>query len=337
MAIPPLYSERKGYPREDAAHIALRTIRRFLERHGDSLALVALVVDSEVDESIMNNVMPLYFPRSRAEEAVAVRVLPEDTGNEYGETVVEERKMKIGAGPGGRSTVTTAVASSSLSAGTSIPVASFGAMRGDPDKERPLAPASGEASSGSASSDKNAESERQYQAYLKRAKTEDLGDIEKRGIIKQTGVDALGRPIVMVVGRNLPTAKEGVDMEKVLLLLIKVLDPIVEKDYVLVYVHSNFARENQPDFAWLRTCYGVFSRKYKKGLKALFIVHPSFWTKMVFFLARPFLSPKFFAKLHYVGRVFDLFDKIDRKQIELPHDVFEYDAQINGTSYYSGL
>jgi hypothetical protein len=41
------------------------------------------------------------------------------------------------------------------------------------------------------------------------------------------GNDSNGRPIVVAVGKNLP--EKGVDLERVLLYLIKFMDPLVER------------------------------------------------------------------------------------------------------------
>eukprot|EP01043_Picozoa_sp_COSAG02_P071716 COSAG02_NODE_13219_length_1424_cov_2.345660_2_plen_145_part_00 len=41
-------------------------------------------------------VLPLYFPRNKAEQYRAVPLLPKDVGNESGETVVAERQVRVG-------------------------------------------------------------------------------------------------------------------------------------------------------------------------------------------------------------------------------------------------
>lgn len=40
------------------------------------------------------------------------------------------------------------------------------------------------------------------------------------------------------------------------------MDPVVESEYVMVYVHTNISSENRPNFAWLRKMYTIFNRKY---------------------------------------------------------------------------
>ena len=39
--------------------------------------------------------LPLYFPRDKHEEEVAISKLPADVGDENGETTIDERKIRI--------------------------------------------------------------------------------------------------------------------------------------------------------------------------------------------------------------------------------------------------
>lgn len=39
--------------------------------------------------------LPLYFPRDKHEEEVAISKLPSDVGDENGETIIDERKIRI--------------------------------------------------------------------------------------------------------------------------------------------------------------------------------------------------------------------------------------------------
>lgn len=43
--------------------------------------------------------LPAYFPRSAQEAINQVELLPEDIGNEWGERVIEQRVLKVSAGP----------------------------------------------------------------------------------------------------------------------------------------------------------------------------------------------------------------------------------------------
>lgn len=95
-----------------------------------------------------------------------------------------------------------------------------------------------------------------------------------------------------------------------LLYLIQLLDPIVKGDYVIAYFHTLTSTSNYPPLNWLKEVYSIlpykwveatklfmndgdraifintkfhfiFYDRYKKNLKAFYIVHPTFWTKMV--------------------------------------------------------
>jgi len=99
VALTCVYTKRKRYPRDQAAHIVARTVRRFLEKWSDDIDNVVFCFDNEEDAAIYARVIPLYFPRDSGEEAHALQNLPLDTGNVDGEHVIVERKIKINAFP----------------------------------------------------------------------------------------------------------------------------------------------------------------------------------------------------------------------------------------------
>jgi hypothetical protein len=49
---------------------------------------------------LLDRLLPLYFPRDKYEEEIAATKLPSDVGDENGETVISERKIRISALPG---------------------------------------------------------------------------------------------------------------------------------------------------------------------------------------------------------------------------------------------
>ncbi len=52
-------------------------------------------MDNAKDLAIYRKVMPLYFPRNQAEANEAEAVLPPNTGNEFGEIILEERTIRV--------------------------------------------------------------------------------------------------------------------------------------------------------------------------------------------------------------------------------------------------
>ncbi|KAI3696338.1 hypothetical protein L1987_79351 [Smallanthus sonchifolius] len=88
-------TEGKNYPWEPAAHVAIRTVCRFLEKQKDKITGVVFCLTTTNDTEVYKRLLPLYFPRDKKEEAIAISKLPADVGDENGETVIDERKIRI--------------------------------------------------------------------------------------------------------------------------------------------------------------------------------------------------------------------------------------------------
>ena len=82
-----------------APSIPAGTVRRFLERHGNRLDAVVFCLSDGPDVEAYRQLLSLYFPRSRAEELCARKLLPLDCGDENGEIVIDERRIRIKPGP----------------------------------------------------------------------------------------------------------------------------------------------------------------------------------------------------------------------------------------------
>lgn len=100
---------------------------------------------------------------------------------------------------------------------------------------------------------------RRYEKLLHRARTEDLTEVSGIGCLYQSGVDRLGRPVVVFCGKWFPA--QQLDLDKALLYLIQLLDPIVKGDYVIAYFHTLTAASNYPSLHWLRDVYSVLPYK----------------------------------------------------------------------------
>ncbi|MEE6513027.1 hypothetical protein FKM82_020454 [Ascaphus truei] len=184
-------SQKRCYPLEDATHIALRTVRRFLELHGAALEKVVFCV-TEQEEGAYSKLLPLYFPRSVKEERCSLPLLPPDIGNADGEPVVPERQIRISEKPGsheGKMCPGTAYTEDSEDEErglgqdlTFIGSHAFARMEGDVDKQRRLA-LQGQMSGASVQK----QHQRNYNRWLSRARTEDLSDIAALKALYQSG------------------------------------------------------------------------------------------------------------------------------------------------------
>uniref|UniRef100_A0A671UEB5 Ganglioside induced differentiation associated protein 2 n=1 Tax=Sparus aurata TaxID=8175 RepID=A0A671UEB5_SPAAU len=288
---------KRGYPLEDATHIALRTVRRFLENHGNSLEAVVFTV-SDTEESVYKKLLPLYYPRSEEEEKACLPLIPADIGNSEGEPVVPERQIRIAEKPG--------------------------TLEDDSEEE------SLELDLGQVGNHAFARMEgfnwNIYNRWLCRARAEDLSDIAALKALYQTGVDMCGRTVMILVGRNIPVTL--IDIEKALLYFIHVMDHITVKEYVMVYFHTLTGEHNHLDSDFLKNLYDIVDAKFKKNLKAFYFVHPTFRSKVSTWFFTTFSVSGMKDKVRYLDNLQQLFTCIKPEQIDIPPFVLEYDARV---------
>ena len=64
-----------------------------------------------------------------------------------------------------------------------------------------------------------------------------------------------------------------------------------------------FGHVTRRRFGYIRRIYNSLTRKYKKNMQGLYVIHPTLMLKTFFTFARPFVSSKFWRKLHYVHSI----------------------------------
>lgn len=101
------------------------------------------------------------------------------------------------------------------------------------------------------------------------------------------------------------------------------MDKYVEQDYSLVYFHYGLTSKNKPPLSWLWQAYRAFDRKYKKNLKALYLVHPTNFLRIVSQLFRPAISVKFGRKIMYINYLQELKNHLHWDQLSIPQAVIE--------------
>jgi len=333
LALTAINSTRRGYPPEGAAHIASRAVRRFLEKHGKDVDRIVFCVDGD-DMKVYHEVLPMYFPRTLSEEAWARINLPGDIGNEDGEPVIEERKIRIGDQPiigsgGGTDTEEGGAESDAEEEGEDrwAEAGVFAGMEGDHDQARAQQLAT------QTSESDEAAVVRQYQRWLKRARSEDLSGIAALNLMRTDGVDVHGRRIISLIGRNFPA--KTVDVEKALCYFINIMDSIVHKDYVIVYYHTESTSANRPDSSLFKQLYDIVDSRYKDNLRTVYVVHPTFWSKAFMWIFATFSLGDTSRKIENVTMLRDLFsrDLFDPDQLDIPDYVVEYDKRINKSTY----
>ncbi|XP_005384065.2 PREDICTED: rho GTPase-activating protein 1 isoform X2 [Chinchilla lanigera] len=155
-------------------------------------------------------------------------------------------------------------------------------------------------------------------------------DIARHQIVEVAGDDKYGRKIIMFSACRMPPSHQ-LDHTKLLGYLKHTLDQYVESDYTLLYLHHGLTSDNKPSLSWLRDAYREFDRKYKKNIKALYIVHPTMFIRTLLILFKPLISFKFGRKIFYVNYLSELSEHVKLEQLGIPRQVLKYDDFLKST------
>ncbi|GAM26382.1 hypothetical protein SAMD00019534_095570, partial [Acytostelium subglobosum LB1] len=297
MAFSCIHTSSRQFPSELGTHVALRTIRRHLEKHGQHLKNVILCLESEIDIESYKKLMPLYFPRTEAELQLAQRTLPKDCGNKFGEKEIEERRLRA-----------------------------QDTKKEDPDiiKKKKIENRTVE----------QVEQERiqsMYEDCLDRSRTTDLSNIARLNFIYQVA-SSDGSPIVVVIGSHMDPSRD--DLDSVLLYFIRIFEGLAQREFSIMYFHSNMSSVPLPEMAWLKKLLLIVEHKYSKQLTDLHVIHPTFFFKATFKVLRGFLLyDRFPTRIVYHNNLNKFKDIVGR--LNLPKSVFSYEFKYNDVVEYS--
>ncbi|XP_014662655.1 PREDICTED: rho GTPase-activating protein 8-like [Priapulus caudatus] len=157
--------------------------------------------------------------------------------------------------------------------------------------------------------------------------SDDFMEVAEHGIVEFAGDDVYGRKVIVISACKLPSNK-SFNHDRFLRYLMYTLDKYVENDYSLVYFHYGLRSHNKPSLAWLWEAYKMFDRKYKKNLKALYLVHPSNFIRILWNMFKPVLSAKFGKKVMYVNYLNELKSHLHFDQLKIPKPVLDHDARM---------
>ncbi|KAM4615481.1 rho GTPase-activating protein 8-like [Polymixia lowei] len=152
-------------------------------------------------------------------------------------------------------------------------------------------------------------------------------DVARHGILQVTGDDNYGRKLIIFSSCCMPPSHQ-LNHQRLLEYMKYTLDQYVEMDYTVVYFHYGLRSNNKPSLRWLRDAYNEFDRKYKKNLKALYVVHPTNFIKIVWNIFKPLISHKFGKKLTYVNYLAELREHLSYEQLIIPPDVLRHDEKL---------
>ncbi|KYQ89551.1 ganglioside induced differentiation associated protein 2 [Tieghemostelium lacteum] len=327
-----IHSDSK-FPVFNGANIALRTIRRFLEKpYSKSVERVIICVGNITELDIYQKMMPVYFPRTTEEEMYSQQNIPNNCGDENGESTDFDRKIKDLPDfmiksmeeeerlENEQYTLYGGDLKSSKQ--------SFCEKKEDPDRRR--------INSLLAKTDKELERDIKkdlYKVYIERSKQLDFIDEVQMNFINQSQ-DTSGNPVVVIFGENIHT--KNADMTKVFLYCIKILQQcsVTGKQFSIVYFHSNVSGGQQsPDFKWFRKVLEFIDSQYLHQIKELICVHPSFAFKAMISLLKTFTKLNVLNHLKYHENLSSINSYISRSS--LPKSIFSHEFKSNNINDFS--
>ncbi|NXB78524.1 RHG08 protein, partial [Donacobius atricapilla] len=162
------------------------------------------------------------------------------------------------------------------------------------------------------------------------------------------GDDNSGRKVITFSCCRMPPSHQ-LNHTRLLEYLKYTLDQYVENDYTVVYFHYGLKSLNKPSLKWLQTAYKEFDRnysvvpspafnvfltisfsfpRYKKNLKALYVVHPTNFIKILWNIFKPLISHKFGKKITYLNYLADLGQHLKYDQLNIPPEVIRHDENL---------
>ncbi|XP_074231784.1 rho GTPase-activating protein 8 isoform X2 [Camelus bactrianus] len=152
-------------------------------------------------------------------------------------------------------------------------------------------------------------------------------DVARHGILQVAGEDRLGRRVVTFSCCRMPPSHE-LNHRRLLEYLQYTLDQYVESDYTIVYFHYGLNSQNKPSLGWFQSAYKEFDRRHRKNLKALYVVHPTNFIRVLWNILRPLISHKFGKKVTYFNYLSELREHLRDDQLIVPPEVLRHDEEL---------
>ncbi|KAG6429762.1 hypothetical protein SASPL_107815 [Salvia splendens] len=358
-----IYTEAKMYPREPAAHVAIRTVRRFLEKQKDYVHAVIFCTTASSDAEIYKRLLPLYFPREKKEEVLATTKLPADVGDENGETVIDERRIRIQPLPNVKKKAVPRIPQTSkdllVTYLSSYLDPAFMSLIKDPDQRRmeqwekaadarngwDFAKMLGYGDlRGPLSAAEEYSLHVRYLAKANSLNQEDMNeddeglpfilvfDLHMFNLIfkkkKKSYRDFRNENSVRRASVSGAYYRGGVDHEgRPVMVVVEahfLLRRLDLERFVLYVIKVNIY------LGWMNSLEQILERKHQHNLNAIYVLHPTFGLKTAIFAMQLLIDKVVWKKVNYLDRLLQLFRYIPRKQLSIPNFVFQHDLEVNG-------
>ncbi|XP_031823354.1 bcl-2/adenovirus E1B 19 kDa-interacting protein 2-like protein isoform X1 [Sarcophilus harrisii] len=120
-------------------------------------------------------------------------------------------------------------------------------------------------------------------------------------------------------------------MEHLFRYIVGTLELLVAENYLLVHLSGGTSRDQVPTLSWIRQCYRTLDRRLRKNLRALVVVHATWYVKALLVMLRPFISSKFSRKVRFLDSLGELAQLISLEHIHIPDAVRQLDKDLHGS------
>nr|KAF6396235.1 BCL2 interacting protein like [Rousettus aegyptiacus] len=120
-------------------------------------------------------------------------------------------------------------------------------------------------------------------------------------------------------------------MEHLFRYMVGTLELLVAENYLLVHLSGGTCRAQVPPLGWIRQCYRTLDRRLRKNLRALVVVHATWYVKAFLALLRPFISSKFTRKVRFLNSLAELAQLVSLDQVHIPDAVRQLDQDLHGS------
>lgn len=146
--------------------------------------------------------------------------------------------------------------------------------------------------------------------------------LAESGFIDMCGTDRQGAYVFAIYAYRLPAqALLGGDTAAITNYIIDTMQSYVTNDYSIVYFHQGMRENSKPPASFLWNAHKELDRSFKKNLKQLYVVHPTWWIRTVWYLFRSFVSVKFKNKIVYTANLAELRQALGANQLKVPQEI----------------
>lgn len=317
LAIPCLWYNQ-GFPWEDHAHVALRSIRRCMEHLRDSFDLVVLVsCGSSRALDLYEGILPLYFPRNRAEMEIGAASLSDCCWSAWGDIAMEERKIRVASHLHDKSTCDDGA--EPLFTACDEDDRAFMNAKADADNS-----ARKRLDCTIAEADDPEMAKQVCMRYFRLASELKPEREGSRFVYVVPGHDLFGRRVVVLLGARFPHL--GVRDQRAVALFVKEVEQLRGDRFALLYANSGV---DSPDMELLQEFLAVISIRYNGSFEELFVLHSGIWFRAAFAVGRAVSDWAANAWRHttYVDSCAELSKYFLPDQLQLPEFVQAGDPQ----------